>query len=307
MRTVRFIQTAHHEGDDRVTYHQIPTLREAGYDVSWEHEACDYAICDTPKAVLEARRLGAKVILYDVTEWYPSKKNLRGRGWKKPFYAVAMVGMSLIAGCVADRFIFGEADKAKPFRILFPWKRHVFLPYYPKTEYIRRHQARDLKQECRLFYAGPKTREKGYTRVCEVLKRCQALRPETNFVLDVIDSASGFLPLEAFCERVAQADIALDLRARDTENRRCLPIKWFYYAASGVPSIYTDLDALRKQVPEATSASALVSSTDEAVETILGWIDHRESYLGCQEAGHKAHEEKYNWDAISARLLQILG
>lgn len=305
MQTIRFIQTAHREGDDRVTYHQMPTLRQAGYDVAWTEEKCDIAICDTPRAVLKAKRLGAKTIIYDVTEWYPSKKNLRDKGWTKPFWAVAMIILSWIAGCIADRFIFGERDKGKPFQRLFPWKKSVLLPYYPSREYIRERDARDISKVCRLFYAGPHTAEKGYPRVQEVLARCQQRCPETHFILDAINPATEYLPLPDFCQRVSEADIALDLRDRDRENRKCLPIKWFYYAAAGVPSVYSDLDAIRNQIPESNNASRLVRSTDEAVDAILEWVKSPELYHKNAQQARSAFEQHYHWEKIAERLLEI--
>lgn len=318
---VRFIQTAHHEGDDRVTYHQMPALRKAGYDVAWTEEACDYAICDTPKAVLKARKARAKTIIYDVTEWYPSKKNLRGKTWSKIPWAIAMTALNLVAGCVADRFIFGEEDKARPFRRLFPWKRYAYLPYYPSQAYICEREtrstqgtqgahdaqsARDISKECHIFYAGPFTEEKGYNRVLEVLGKVKEMRPNVKFVAETINPAEKYLPLPEFCKELRKADIALDLRDRDAENRRCLPIKWFYYAASGVPSVYSDLDAIRKQIPNATEACCLVKTVEEAVKAILNWVDHPDMYEQARARGMELYKEKYNWEGIEENLLELI-
>lgn len=304
---IRFIQTAHREGDDRVTYHQIPTLQAAGHDVSWAVEVCDVAICDTPKAVLRAKRAGARTIIYDVTEWYPSPARLNQYSWwKRPLLAIGMTILNLTAGLIADRFIFGERDKARPFRLLFPWKRHIDLPYYPSTDYIHPRQTADIQSVCRLLYAGPETTQKGYNRVLEVVRRCQEARPEMKFELRAITPRTGYLKLEDFCREIAKADIALDLRDKTKETNRCLPIKWFYYAASGVPSIYVNLRAIREQVPEFAQASTLVDTTDEAVAAILHYIDHPEVYKKASEAGIRLHQRQYNWEAIRSRLLEIV-
>ena len=128
-----FLQAAHTATDERVCYHQAQALRDLGHVVdvygmdsfrSFEPQAADVYIVDTPIALWKIRRVSAKII-YDVTEWYPSKKNLRNARFSKLVKAIVLMMASVWAGYRCSAFIFGEYDKAKPFRFLFPRKKHI--------------------------------------------------------------------------------------------------------------------------------------------------------------------------------------
>ena len=80
----------------------------------------------------------------------------------KLFKALVLAIANLWAGWRTDAFIFGEEDKAKPFRVLYPKKRYINLPYYPDLQYISARTPRSITKECRLLYAGPLTAEKGW-------------------------------------------------------------------------------------------------------------------------------------------------
>lgn len=321
---VIFIQTAHKPNDDRVFYHQDSVLRQLGYQTAilstvgvytsfreerqairhFLHEQnADYIICDTPKAVVSAVGCHSKVI-YDITEWYPSKKNLRNRGLLMPIVAVMMVGVNFLAGCIADAFIFGEEDKRIPFRLFF-WKKYIMLPYYPSTQFFNDPVFQPPVQHCRLFYAGPETKEKGWERVQQVLAICKERRP--NIAFELIHLApEEYIELPAFCSFIRNVDICLDLRDIDAENTRCLPIKLFYYMAAGKPVVYSYLKAIEHQVPKIQECGKLVRSTEEAATAILRYCDDSESYLAAAQRGYQLFKEKYNWEKIENRLFKLI-
>lgn len=300
---VLFLQLAHPETDDRVV-HQMNTLRKYGIACSFarernENDAADVIICDTPKAVLH--NIGyAGTVIYDVTEWYPSKKNLRPfRYWLRPLGAVYMGFLSLLAGAVARRFIFGEEDKGRPFRFLFPWKKHVYLPYYPsKTLFADAENRRNAHAPLRVLYAGPLTEEKGYFRAVSAAE-------QAGVELTIV-GPEQYMPLEEFCRYVQSFDIALDLRDRDAENRRCLPIKLFYYWAAGVVPIYSDLDAIRKHIPDADNAVCLVKNEQEAVVALMQLLNDSACWARYRQAGQQLHRDRYYWEAVEERLISII-
>lgn len=301
---VLFLQLAHPETDDRIV-HQMMTLRAHGYACAFARErtkddAADVIICDTPKAVL--RNIGySGVVVYDVTEWYPSKKNLRPfTPLLRPFAAAVMGCLSLLAGCVASRFIFGEEDKSKPFRWLFPWKKYVFLPYYPsKSLFAGGDIQREQNSPLRVLYAGPLTEEKGYFRAMNVAK-------QAGVELTVI-GPDQYMPLEEFCRYIQNFDIALDLRDRDVENRKCLPIKLFYYWAAGVVPIYTDLDAIRKHIPNVDEAAFLVRDENEAIRVLKNIMQDHVLFQQYSRNGRKLFRKGYNWESIDDCLLTVIG
>ena len=308
---VLFLQTAHPENDDRIYYHQRVSLEKAGHKCAFADSVKEVkdipqvVICDTPKAIWETHKTFKKsIIVYDVTEWYPSKKNLRNISrWLKPIKWCALVIASIYAGLVADAFIFGEYYKARPFRFLFPWKRHLHLSYYPSLNYIQPTTPHDLSKEVRLFYAGPKTAEKGYERVQEVAKLCQKQMPDRRFVLTIVNG----LTFEDFCQEIAKHDIFLDLRDNDIENTHCLPIKLFYYMAAGRPVIYSDLKAIHRGVPEIVNDS-LVKPYDIAyiVNMVCNYVSHPEHNRQIGKRNRNLIEQKYNWEIQSDNFVQFI-
>lgn len=300
---VLFLQLVHSETDDRII-HQMKTLREHGFTCAYARErrkddAADVIICDTPKAVL--CNIGYPgTVIYDVTEWYPSKKNLRPyRPILRPLVAVAMCALTMLAGVYADRFIFGEKDKSKPFRFLFPWKKYAFLPYYPSRDFFADVvEKRAADKPLKVLYAGPLTEEKGYFRAVKVAERA-------GVELTVIGT-NQYLPLAEYCNYLKSVDIALDLRDRDPENRRCLPIKLFYCWAAGVVPIYSDLDAIRSHVPNALGAAFLVKNEDEAVDALKRLMSDPSLLDQYRRAGLQLHREGYYWEAVEDRLINVI-
>lgn len=297
-----FLQLVHPETDDRIV-HQMGTLRKQGHACVYartrsKNDGAEVIICDTPKAVLRNIGYGGRVV-YDVTEWYPSKKNLRPYSrWMRPFAAVAMVLLSVAAGICADRFIFGEKDKGKPFRWLFPWKKYVYLPYYPSRTLFEHVQARATHAPMKVLYAGPLTEEKGYFRAVEAAKLA-------GVELTVI-GPEQYMPLDEFCHYISDFDVALDLRDRDAENRRCLPIKLFYYWAAGVMPIYSDLDAIRQHIPDAEEAMMLVKNEQEAVAALTRLMNDPMLVEQYRKKGMHLHQERYYWEHVEERLKAIL-
>ena len=310
---VLFLQTVHPEDDDRVRYHQRMSLTQAGHECDYAcglydapTSAPDVVICDTPRAVFQARKAFGRRsrVVYDITEWYPSKKNLRSVPLLlKPLKFCALALANWWAGCAADAFLFGEYYKARPFKRLFPWKRSLLLPYYPSLQYIPHTSPVPLDHEVRVLYAGPQTEEKGFFRAQQLAEKCQTLLPERKILFTAIDK----LPFEQFCQEITKHDIFVDLRDVDAENTRCLPIKLFYYMAAGRPVIYSDLQAIRQGVPE-LSADSLVSpdALDEAAKRLVEWITNAELYQMICARNRQLAETQYNWERQSKAFIRFI-
>ncbi len=260
------------------------------------------------------RQVQCKVhILYDITEWYPSKKNLRGLNILKRFSKfLFLTAISLYSSLFVSAFIFGEHYKAKPFRFLFFWKKYIYLPYYACVPDITCYPVKDLRKECTLFYAGSLTAEKGFYNVLNVASECARQMPDTKFILQIISpnplprniTAHNYsllitpqLPFEEFITEIGKADIFLDLRKIDFENNRCLPIKLFYYIAAARPVIYSNLKAIRKEVPDIADFGTLINpiNTITATTIVKNYINNYELYKTHCDNARKTAEQKYNW------------
>ena len=309
---VLFFQTVHPADDDRVYYHQRVSLEQAGHSCAFAcslddvHDRPNVVICDTPVAVWRIRkRFGRKVrVLFDITEFYPSKKNLRTiHPIFRPLKYCVLKLANLWAGCSADGFLFGEYDKAVLFRRWFSRKPYMMLPYYPSLRYIHPTAPRMLDKEVRLFYAGPQTAEKGYKRVQQIAQECQAQMPDKKVVLTTLYNVS----FESFCQVITEQDIFLDLRDADRENTRCLPIKLFYYLAAGRPVIYSDLKAIRRAVPEITDDSLFVPSEIQTiVRRIQELVQQPKVYQSICERNRQLASTRFNWETNQAEFIEFI-
>lgn len=339
-----FLQTAHYQTDDRVYYHQTQTLRDAGYNVSivsslsqttltfrqkyrWLIEQTvaqkyDVIICDTPFALVTARHNKTAQLVYDVTEWYPSKKNLHHtHGMKKWVTFIGLLIISYIVGWITDQFIFGEPYKGRPFRILFPWKKYLLLPYYPSVDYLPPITPVPLQEPIIFFYAGLANEDKGFPRVLRVAQECCMRHKDKRFILQLVLTSDSNYPLPKlpnltyqiedtlsftdFCKKIQEPHFCLDLRTIDWENNHCLPIKIFYYMACAKVTIYSDLKALRS-----IHSGGLFVNPDN-YEKICNYIDifllQPETYGAVARQSQHLFLERYNWQKIAPQFISFIG
>ena len=157
MKKIAFVNTAHPPLDDRTFYHQAVSLSARGCGVviissKQEMEGVrggitldsfddahlsqrekvaairqrldkhrpDVLVCDSPLAVVAAAWRKHTIIIYDVTEWYPSKKNLAGlSGLKCWMKAAALLALNMYAALLTDRFVFERHTDVEQTRIYF--------------------------------------------------------------------------------------------------------------------------------------------------------------------------------------------
>jgi glycosyltransferase involved in cell wall biosynthesis len=286
----------------------------------------DLIICSEPLTVLAARKYvkqhdrKAKII-YDITEWYPSKKNLTGHSrWIKWSMFLKLLFFNLWVSSLADSFIFGEWYKSRPYRLLYSRKPFIYISYYPDLRYIPFLRPELIPGKIRLSYSGRISLEKGFGNFINAIRKLTRQRNDLKIEIKIIgwyhdpsDKAEcqGLFQdlgpsvtiklfdkqdFNNYLELIKDTDIFLDLRAADLENRHCLPIKLFYYAAFGRPLIFSDLRAIGKEV-EINRFGYLVDPRDDdrIAEVISNYLEDNTLYYNhCAEARFAA-ENKYNW------------
>ncbi|MBO4504085.1 MAG: glycosyltransferase [Bacteroidales bacterium] len=360
---VVFLLTAHAADDERVRHHQLPSLRARGAEVTVmapragldpdasdiiyhakpsrartvRHVASlltplhpDVVVGDTPMALRCALRYRREqrtdcCIIYDITEWYPSKKNVRNlSAVRKVLKFMAMSCLNAWTNLFTDGFIFGETYKARPFLRLFPHRPFVLTSYYPDLQFIDMQEPRTLESDLHLFYSGSLTEEKGFFRVVEAAKIVAARHPNMSVSLKVLSSdhldaaldlpsnlrieVSPYVPFRQFCHVAAEHDLFLDLRSTDIENQHCLPIKLFYYMAMGRPVIYSDLKAIRQGCPEIWQFGQLVNpyETNKVADCIDLYLRDDNLFQKHCATARKYAEQKYNWKAIENAFARFI-
>ncbi|MCU0472932.1 MAG: glycosyltransferase [Bacteroidales bacterium] len=294
-------------------------------------------ICAEPLPVLAATRYRRKNhtrvnVIYDITEWYPSTKNL---SLYQPFFRwiifVKLFVFNLFASSFVDAFIFGEWYKSRPYRLIFPSKPYAFISYYPDLTYIRSIEPSMIREKLKLIYSGKISKDKGFGNFIKVVTGLSDVHKDLRIDIRVIGwyesdkdqieceplfnntgknisfSVTGRKNFYDYIDQIKEADIFLDLRKQDFENHHSLPIKLFYYAALGRPVIFTDLKSIRMDV-EIEKFGFLVKPdrTDTIIELISGYLQNRELYLEhCRNALTLA-EEKYNWQKLNPDFLRFI-
>jgi glycosyltransferase involved in cell wall biosynthesis len=293
-------------------------------------------ICSEPLPIIAAvgyrRKSTKKVkIIYDVTEWYPSKKNIAGMSFfKRLFTFKKLLLYNLLAASHCDGFIFGEYYKSLPFRLVFPWKKWTIVGYYPDLSYINFQESKIEPGKICLGFTGTISREKGIENFFAVASRIKSKRPDVTVKLKIIgrcyteDEKNRFDKLcreakdieleildkqdfEVFSEKLTDIDVLFDLRKLDFENNHCLAIKVFYYAACGKPVVYSNLKAIRHDI-DVSKFGYLVDPTDseQISDCVLNYIQHPDLYQMHSREARKLAETKYNWQMIEPQFLNFI-
>jgi glycosyltransferase involved in cell wall biosynthesis len=294
-------------------------------------------ICSEPLTLLAAKQYSknesVKIrIVYDITEWYPSRRNLIV--YKTPvrwFFFIKLLLFNLWVSGFADSFIFGEWYKSRPYRLLYPHKPFTYISYYPNLKLISLNKPELTDGKLRLSYSGKISLGKGYGNFFNVLEKLTEIKNDLSIEVKIIGWHESLQDKEEcenlvrpvnrnisitifekqsfknFIELIKETDIFLDLRSDNFENRHCLPIKLFYYAALGRPVIFSDLKAIRKEV-EIDKFGFLVQPTDKEriVELVINYLDDKKLYYKhCANARFLA-ENVYNWQKTEPHFLKFI-
>jgi len=293
-------------------------------------------ICSEPLPIIAAWRYKKKFrkkakVIYDVTEWYPSKKNLEGlSGIKKlsAFFRLLVFHIYALAHC--DGFIFGEHYKSLPFRFLFPLRKWTIVSYYPDLNYINFQESNLRSGEICLGYTGRISIEKGIESFFNVAIALKAKNPELAVKLKIIgwffneNDESIFRKLcseaenieiqlldkqdfEHFSNELIETDVLFDLRKVDLENNHCLAIKVFYYAACGKPVIYSNLKAIEREI-DVNKFGYFVNPNDseQIAGLVIEYVKHLDLYQAHSRQARKLAETEYNWEKIEPLFLDFV-
>jgi glycosyltransferase involved in cell wall biosynthesis len=294
----------------------------------------DCIICSEPLSVIAAKKFKKEKkisIIYDITEWYPSMRMVENYAFPlNIIHAIKFFLIQLYAGLISTHYIFGEETKKFPLAYFFPWKKSVVLPYYPDDVYIHQNIKKLEPNKITLCYTGQFSEEKGIGNFFAAIDKLGKKKPELEISILLIGGSrkekdekyfseliekykfenikiGKSTSFETFTEAYSDADICFDLRTMNYENHHCLPIKIFYYAASGKPVIYTDLKATRQHL-DVSKFGFLVDpeNSDTIANNILQYIENPELYSDHAQNARKAYEEKYNWNVIKEQFVNFI-
>ena len=305
--------------DERI----FPSRKEkiAAFSNKCEEFQPDVVICSEPIPIIGAHQQRKKNksskyrILYDVTEFYPSKKNLQGsKGLKRLVKTIAMVQLNKKAAASVDGFIFGEYFKSLFYKAHFKTKKSVFLPYYQDLSYFPDYQLPPY--EFVIGYSGKFSEEKGIFRFAEVLNQFAQRYNRENWKVVLIGwfadkqteeefyfrtkdlqiEIKKSMSFETYCKSLSEFSVFMDLRDADAENNLCVPIKLFTYASAGRPVIYSALQAIESAYPnEKFITNKRTDDLQGMVEKLSQYYENRsELEIECEAAFHFARNHQWN-------------
>lgn len=300
-----------------------------------KEENPEVIICSEPLPVYASNkyrnRWNQKVkIIYDITEWYPSKKHTCAHNQlNKWLNLIKLFLFNIWVSGFTDAFIFGEWYKSRPYRLLYPRKPFIFIPYYPDLKYINTLDPEIKPDKLRLSFSGKLTDDKGFGNFIRLVDALSDNYPELTLEVKIIGwpdiceknnsktkmpqkknvSVTYFNKLSFFeyLNIIRDTDIFLDLRKIDPENSHSLPIKLFLYAAFGRPVIFSDLKAIRKVI-DVGSFGYLVnpSDTKSILDIIHTYLTDESRYLFHCTSARKEIEEKYNWSSVESGFIEFI-
>lgn len=294
----------------------------------------DSIICSEPLAVIAARKfqkIRKANIIYDITEWYPSFRMLQPYSWlSKPFHFIKFFLIQFYAGFLSTHFIFGEDSKKFPLAYLFPLKKNLMLPYYPDDIYIEKSINKITQNRITLCCTGRISKEDGIDYFFEAIDLVRKKKPGLEISILIVgapkrdsdalhfdqllekynwENISIVKPtsFETFTRAYSDADICFDLREKNFEYNNCLPIKLFYYAASGKPVIYTNLKAIRKHINVPEFGYLVEPENSEMIaDLIINYTENPDLYEKHARNARINFEERFNWSIISQRFVDFV-
>ena len=294
----------------------------------------DTIICLEPITIIAAKKYSKNKnipVIYDITEWYPSKSMLRNHKFIIGYIYFLLYFLIFIYSCFrADGFIYGEFYKGLLPKKLFSKKKNIQISYYPKKEYIQIKKPNIHKDLLRLCYTGTLSEEKGLMNFLNVLQQLILSNNKLNIYVKLIGVFSplekerflktineldkqihvsfyDYQELTKYIQLINDIDVFLDLRSIDFVNSHSLPIKLFYFMALQRPVIYSDLKAIRKEI-ETKDFGYLVDPKDskKIADLINNYQNNQTLYLSHCSKARNLFELKYNWQILEEKFINFV-
>jgi len=294
-------------------------------------------ICSEPLTIIAAKRYKQKNnrkarIIYDITEWYPSLENLSAiTGLKKYVKFLELLLLNIFSSILVDAFIFGEWYKSLPYRLLFLFKKYIYITYFPDLSYLETIPANLNGNRLNLVFTGKICINKGFGNFMKVVIGLSQIHPNLKIIVRIIGwyesdfdkniceaflknlrnnitySIIGRENFLGFIDQLRKSDIFLDLRVCNFENRYSLPIKLFYYTALAKPIIFSDLKAISREI-DINKFGFLVNpdNTEQIIKIISEYLINDDLYLEHCRNGRIMAEKEFNWQKILPDLLQFI-
>jgi glycosyltransferase involved in cell wall biosynthesis len=292
------------------------------FKAGFRHD-CDVFHCHEPSSLFVSAMLKVlkrKKLIYDAHEYYPS---LIAENSIFPDFIRHIVRF---LADIEERILIRFADVVITVdQILYKeYKKYHKIAHiisnYPKLELFR---SNDLNSENKgIVYVGGISRDRGIYQMIDVANKANvklicvgnftdelnkkeinnflAENPTKNVVF------TGHVSHLKVVEYINNSKVSLCVLQPIPRYKKAVPIKLFEYMACGKPVVVSNFTEIRKVVKEA-NCGILVdpANVDEIANAILYLLKHPEEAKRMGENGRIAVEEKYNWEKMEKRLLEV--
>jgi glycosyltransferase involved in cell wall biosynthesis len=200
-------------------------------------------------------------------------------------------------------------------------RRVVIIGHYPRRALAAEAAPVFTRPDLTLLYIGRLSVDRGILVYADVLRRLREqgvparlrlvgvftpaseerpLRERLRGLEEAVDIVP-WVPYDQIAAVLHGADVGLVLLQPEPRYVAALPVKLFEYMAAGLPVVANDYPLV------ATRCGALVDPTDPqaAAEIIRHWWQHPAEARAAGESGRQAILDKYNWEAIMERLVEL--
>ena len=268
-------------------------------------------------------------IISDVTEYYPFQNTLnRYRGLFRVYQYLRYFVFNIYASNLVDFIFVGEEAKAQLYKKIAPNKKKMIVGYYPPKSYFHPSSPSYDGKTFTLGFTGDLSKERGFERFINLVISLANKFPEKNFKAKIIGrktSSSDLLihnlkklsnisviekdwvDYKLFSNELSDVDVCIDLRDKNIIFNRSLPIKIFDYMACGKAVIFSNLDSF-KFFPEVNKFGLLIEPDDinGAIEKVSLYLNDKDKLIADSQIAGKLFEEKYNWELISKKMLNVI-
>jgi glycosyltransferase involved in cell wall biosynthesis len=295
----------------------------------------DVIICFEHLPVIAASKYKSETdknvkLILDITEYYPHQNTLNEfMGVIKFLKFIQLFLFNIYISNLVDSIIIGETNKAKLYNWIAPFKTKTIIGYYaPKKHFNFTEPA--LNQLITFCFLGEQSKERGFFNFLELISK---VSNNSLLKFKVILIGSSFkdnniqnsllkclinsnnveieqterIDYNKLGEVMSKSNFFIDLREKNKIFNKSLPIRVFDYMACGRPIIFSNLDSL-SGFTDIKLFTHLIEPNDvnKAVSIISYYLNNRNIYLAHCKAARKQFYEKYNWEFLESKLLEII-
>ena len=298
---------------------------------------CDVYHCHEPGSLFVCvilKVLRGKKLIYDAHEHYPSliAEDSLFPDFSRPLVRFFADVEERVLVRFADVVITVDENLASKYK---KYHKDVIIIFnYPKLSLFRENKISDdlkngFERNMVLLYVGGLTKDRGTLESIQALQKIVKKVPNAKLVFlgefkggaeykeEVISyieknnfdryvEFSGYVPHEDVVEYMNMAKVGTLFLQPIPRYINAVSIKLFEYMACGLPVVASNFPEISQIVKEA-DCGMLVDPTDvdEIADAIVYLLEHPEDAERMGENGRRAVGEKYNWERMEERLLEL--